>query len=68
MPEMDGLYLYQEMKKIDNKVRVCFLTASEMYYERIRQEKGLEKNLFLRKPILNEESLEQISAIMSQTE
>ncbi len=33
MPEMGGLYLYQEMKKIDNKVRVCFLTASEMYYE-----------------------------------
>ncbi len=71
MPEMDGLPLYQEMKKIDNKVRVCFLTASEMYYERFRQEKGfpvLEKNLFLRKPIRNEDLLEQISVIMSQSE
>src|SRR5947209_8352114 len=30
MPEMDGFHLYQEMKKIDNKIKVCFLTASEM--------------------------------------
>jgi CheY-like chemotaxis protein len=68
---MDGLHLYQEMKKIDNKVRVCFLTANEMYYERLRQEKGfpaLEKNLFLRKPIRNEDLLEQISVIMGQYE
>jgi len=71
MPEMDGLHLYQEMKKIDNKVRVCFLKASEMYYEWFRQEKGfpaLEKNLFLRRPIRNEDLLEQISVIMSQSE
>jgi CheY-like chemotaxis protein len=31
MPKMDGLDLYQEMKKIDGKVKICFLTASEMY-------------------------------------
>ena len=70
MPQMDGLHLYREMKKIDNKVRVCYLTTSEMYYERFRQEKGfpaLEKNLFLRRPIRNQDLLEQIS-IMSQSE
>ena len=38
MPEMDGFRLYQEMKKKDSKVKVCFLTASEMYYERYRKE------------------------------
>ncbi len=31
MPEMDGLHLYQEMKKIDNKVNVCFLTARRCF-------------------------------------
>jgi hypothetical protein len=47
-----------------------FLTVSEMYYERVRQGRGYHalKNLFLRKPIRNEDLLEQISAIMSQTE
>ena len=38
MPEIDGFHLYQEMKKIDDRVKVCFLTASEMYYERFRKE------------------------------
>ncbi len=27
MPEIDGFELYDEIKKIDNKVKVCFLTG-----------------------------------------
>ena len=27
MPEMDGFELYRQIKKIDDKVKVCFLTA-----------------------------------------
>jgi DNA-binding response OmpR family regulator len=51
MPEMDGFHLYQEMKKIDSNVKVCFLTASEMYYERFRKEQfsAIDKDLFVRK-------------------
>src|SRR5919202_6738666 len=36
MPDMDGFKLYKEMKKIDNKFKVSFLTASEMFYEQYR--------------------------------
>jgi CheY-like chemotaxis protein len=67
MPEMDGFHLYLEMKKIDNKVKVCFLTASEMYYERFRKEEAfcsLDKDLFLRKPIRNEDLKEKINKII----
>jgi DNA-binding response OmpR family regulator len=67
MPEMDGFHLYREMKKIDNKVKVCFLTASEMYYERFRKEEAfcsLDKDLFLRKPIRNEDLKEKINKII----
>ena len=35
MPEIDGFRLYKEIKKMDNKVKVCFLTASDSYYEKI---------------------------------
>jgi DNA-binding response OmpR family regulator len=28
MPDINGMDLYQEMRKIDDKVKVCFLTAS----------------------------------------
>jgi CheY-like chemotaxis protein len=54
MPEMDGFQLYQKMKKIDSKVKVCFLTASELYHERSRKEEGccvIDKDLFVQKPI-----------------
>jgi DNA-binding response OmpR family regulator len=67
MPEMDGLRLYQEMKKIDSSVKVCFLTASEMYYEKFRKEEGfdrLNKDLFLRKPIENDELIKEITRIL----
>jgi DNA-binding response OmpR family regulator len=33
MPEMDGFDLYYEIKKIDDNVKIFFLTASESYYE-----------------------------------
>jgi DNA-binding response OmpR family regulator len=68
MPEMDGFHLYLEMKKIDDRVKVCFLTASEMYYERFRKEEEfaqMEKDLFLRKPIQNEELIKEINRIMA---
>jgi CheY-like chemotaxis protein len=39
MPKMDGIEVYQQMKEIDKKVKVCFITASEMhYYEEIRKD------------------------------
>ena len=32
MKKMNGFELYKEIKKIDNKVKVCFLTASNLNY------------------------------------
>ena len=66
MPVIDGFHLYQEMKKIDSKVKVCFLTASEIYYERFRNEGdfyALDKDLFIRKEIENEDLIEKINTI-----
>ena len=55
MPIMDGFTLYDALKEKDSKAKICFLTASEMFYERYRKSKysSLEKDLFLRKPISN---------------
>ena len=54
MPKMDGIEAYQQMKEIDNKVKVCFITASEMhYYEEIKKEMfpKLGVKRLIRKPI-----------------
>jgi len=70
MPEMDGFELRRQIKKKDGGVRICFLTASELYYEQFRKERGLEdlvldKDLFLRKPIQNEELIKEITRILN---
>jgi DNA-binding NtrC family response regulator len=36
MPKMNGFELYKKIKEIDNKVKVCFLTAIEYYNDEFR--------------------------------
>jgi DNA-binding response OmpR family regulator len=68
MPKMDGLDVYQKIKDLDGDVKVCFLTASELYFERFREGKYpiLDKDLFVRKPIANAELLKKINSILNE--
>ncbi|HYX55021.1 MAG TPA: response regulator [Nitrososphaeraceae archaeon] len=68
MPKMDGFELYHEIKKKDNNAKVCFLTASELYYEEFRNEeyRALDRNLFIRKPIDNEDLVKQINKMIKK--
>lgn len=36
MPNMNGLDLYKEMRKVDDKIKVCFVTAFEVYYKELK--------------------------------
>ena len=36
MPSMNGYEFFREIKKLDTKIKVCFLTASEIYDETLR--------------------------------
>jgi DNA-binding response OmpR family regulator len=66
MPKMDGFELYHEIKKKDPQAKICFLTASELYYEEFRKKEyhAIDKNLFLRKPIDNEELIKEVNRII----
>jgi DNA-binding response OmpR family regulator len=68
MPKMDGFELYHEIKKKDNNANVCFLTASELYYEEFREKEywALDRNLFIRKPIDNEELVKEIKKMIKK--
>jgi DNA-binding response OmpR family regulator len=68
MPKMDGFELYHEIKKKDNNAKVCFLTASELYYEEFRNEeyRALDRNLFIRKPIDNEDLVKEINKMLKK--
>jgi DNA-binding response OmpR family regulator len=67
MPKMDGFQLYDEIKKKDQKAKVCFLTASELYYEEFRRKEyyAIDKNLFIQKPIENELLLDEVNRLIS---
>jgi DNA-binding NtrC family response regulator len=62
MPKMGGFELYEQLKKIHPDFKVCFLTASEMYYNEVREVKhcALNEDLFLQKPISNEDLVREI--------
>jgi len=56
IPGDDGFELYHKIKKLDDRVKICFLTAGEMYNEKIRKEAAFpDANGFIRKPIANQD-------------
>ena len=70
MPVMDGFSLYQQLKKQDNQAKICFLTASEMYFSQFRKGEDLctlNEDLFLRKPIGNEELIRKVHALIKKS-
>ena len=61
MPKMNGFVLYEWLKTVDPGVKVCFLTA--MNHEEMREMEhcALNKDLFLQKPISNEDLIREIN-------
>lgn len=67
MPEVDGFQLYQKIRKNDSRIKICFLTASEFYYERFRKERGFgefKQESFLKKPIQIDDLIHAINKLM----
>jgi DNA-binding response OmpR family regulator len=66
MPKMDGFELYHKIKKKDNNANICFLTASELYYQEFRKKEYcvLDKSMFIRKPIDNEELVKEVNKMI----
>jgi CheY-like chemotaxis protein len=62
MQDMNGFELYKELKKIDDKPKVCFMTAYELYYEALKKDfPKLDVGCFMKKPISIEDLATKIS-------
>ena len=67
MPKMNGFELYQKIKIIDDKVKICFLTVTKINYDEFRKkvdptvtiEDDIE-NCCIIKPIENEELIKRL--------
>ena len=66
MPNIDGFGLYKKIKEMDKNIKICFLTASEAYYQQFREKDyhELSRDLFIQKPIELEELLKRIADMM----
>ena len=69
MPKMDGFQLYESLKKINPDIKVCFLTASEMYYGERREldHCALNKDVFLQKPISTHDLIKEVNKKINST-
>ena len=72
MPKMNGFELYRKIRIIDDKVKICFLTASGINHEEFKKKAvsvaGIEndiENCFFIKPIENEELVKRVRAQLS---
>src|SRR5918996_6362413 len=62
MPKMYGHELYDEMKKIDGKLKVCFLTATYVDYEDARKKfPMLEAECYIQKPVEIDDLIRRIT-------
>jgi len=71
MPQMNGFELYKELRKIDEKIKVCFLTAlSELHdYDAFKREVFPKsgQRYYVQKPIENDEILVRINEILDSS-
>ena len=73
MSKMNGFELYVKIREKDPTVKVCFLTASEFYYEKFRKRysselvKILDKEFFIQKPIKNEDLIKYVTTIINKS-
>jgi DNA-binding response OmpR family regulator len=63
---MNGFDLYHNIRKLDDIVKIWFLTTGEMYYEEIRKQvfPELDTNCFIRKPIANEDLIQRVRKVL----
>jgi two-component SAPR family response regulator len=67
-PNMNGIDLYNKVRKIDENIKVCFISANKYYYEEFRNQltsSAATNPSFLQKPFRYEELLRTVNKMMA---
>jgi DNA-binding response OmpR family regulator len=71
MPDMNGFELYRQIRRKDNHVKVCFLTAVSEFgeYEQYKKEAypKLGERHFVAKPVPNGELIRKVNEMITNT-
>lgn len=62
MPKMDGFELYEQLQNIDGRVKICFMTAYEVYSEALKElfPESYSSICFIKKPFSVQDFVERI--------
>jgi DNA-binding NtrC family response regulator len=68
MPKMDGFELYEELQNIDGRVKICFMTAYEVYSEALKElfPESYSSICFIKKPFSVQDFVERIRREMAE--
>jgi DNA-binding response OmpR family regulator len=66
LPTMEGFSLYEKIKKLDDKVIICFFTAADKAdYEILKKHyPSVNENCVIHKPVDNESLLRLIKSVL----
>jgi DNA-binding NtrC family response regulator len=66
MPQMNGFELYKKLRTVDDKVKVCFITAYEDYRKEFKESfpELDETKYFIRKPTAIEDLVNHVAMIL----
>ena len=69
MPVLNGFESCKKVREHDKNIHIIFITASEAYYEKFRSQHfpGLSKINYIQKPISNEELVQIVDSIVSNS-
>ena len=64
MPQIDGIAMFQALKKIDEEVKVCLITADLSYLEQVKEEIPNIEKYVIHKPILLRNLKEKVNELV----
>jgi DNA-binding response OmpR family regulator len=68
MPKMNGFQLCRKIRQLDKKLKICFLTATELLYYRETDSDiidDLGTDCFVTKPVNNNDIIDRLQSILS---
>ena len=66
MPQIDGITMFQALKKTNEKVTICLITADFSYLERLKEKIPNIEKYAIHKPILLRNLKDKINELVSE--
>jgi DNA-binding response OmpR family regulator len=64
MPQRDGITMFQALKKIDDEVSICLITADTSYLEQLKEKNPNIEKYVIYKPIFLKNLKEKVEALV----